>query len=154
MRKLEAAMHDASARKQWSGRGFYKVGSYFKGCMHCGETIEEELPSGRTVVRYLSGHDVFRSYCPKQMGWTYYCWTCSAKDAKCWENAGDIGQDAIRGVRDAVHERRAEMRKNAARNDVPRTPQKTSEIRALEAKIAALMEIVRLEAEIKKLKGE
>jgi hypothetical protein len=45
---------------------YYKVGSTFKGCFHCGS------------------EDVFRSVQPGQVGWWHYCWSCSAKDQECW----------------------------------------------------------------------
>jgi hypothetical protein len=48
-------------RKVW-----YKVGSIFKTCKHCGS------------------YDVFRVYKPHVLGFRHYCYTCSSKDDECW----------------------------------------------------------------------
>jgi hypothetical protein len=45
---------------------WYKVGSVFKACQHCGS------------------YDVFRVYKPQALGFRHYCYTCSAKDQECW----------------------------------------------------------------------
>ena len=66
MNKLQAAMKDKSASSWRERKVMYKVGSYFKGCSNCGETEEVEVgSSGRMVLRYLTGLQVFRSYSPK-----------------------------------------------------------------------------------------
>lgn len=145
MKKLQAAMRDKSA-KTWNERKhYYKVGSYFKGCLHCGETELVETNSGKEVLRYLSGHQVYRSYSPKQIGWTYWCYECGAKDQQCWEDAIDIGRDAIVGNRDAVKNIKKQMRKDSVRNDeaIVRTPTRKEEIAKLEAELARLMEVLR-----------
>ena len=78
------------------------------------------------------------------MGWTYWCYECGAKDEKCWENAIDIGQDAIVGSRDSVRARKAEMRRDAVKNDVvPKAPSRASEIARLEVELARLMEMLK-----------
>lgn len=79
----------------------YKIGSALKGCHSCGEW-EMRQYGRRSLKYYFSGHDVWRSYCPSQTGWTYYCYTCSAKDHKAWENAKDVGEEALRGSREAL----------------------------------------------------
>ena len=145
MNKLQAAMKDKSASSWRERKVMYKVGSYFKGCSNCGETEEVEVgSSGRMVLRYLTGLQVFRSYSPKWMGWTYWCYECGAKDEKCWENAIDIGQDAIVGSRDSVRARKAKMRRDAVKNDVvPKAPSRASEIARLEVELARLMEMLK-----------
>lgn len=145
MNKLQAAMKDKSASSWRERKVMYKVGSYFKGCSNCGETEEVEVgSSGRMVLRYLTGLQVFRSYQPSAVKWTYWCYECGAKDEKCWENAIDIGQDAIVGSRDSVRARKAEMRRDAVKNDVvPKAPSRASEIARLEAELARLMEMLK-----------
>jgi len=86
MTKLQAAMKDQSAKKAKEGRGYFRCGSAFKACLNCGEYDED-----RKV--YTSGFEVFRSYHPKDRGWTYACFTCGAKDAACWSQAWDLGQE-------------------------------------------------------------
>jgi hypothetical protein len=144
MKKLQAAMRDKAAKRWNESKLYYKVGSVFKGCANCGDYEEDETESGRTKRRYTSGYQVFRSYSPKWMGWTYWCYECGAKDEKCWENAIDIGQDAIVGSRDSVRARKAEMRRDAVKNDVvPKAPSRASEIARLEAELARLMEMLK-----------
>ena len=145
MKKLEAATRDRAAAAWRERKVMYKVGSYFKGCSNCGETTEVEVgSSGRTVLRYLTGLQVFRAYQPSASGFTYWCYECGAKDEKCWENAIDIGQDAIVGSRDSVRARKAEMRRDAVKNDVvPKAPSRASEIARLEAELASLMALLK-----------
>jgi hypothetical protein len=45
---------------------WYKVGSVFKACKHCGS------------------FDVFRTFKPHAVGFTHYCYNCSSKDEQCW----------------------------------------------------------------------
>ena len=144
MKKLQAAMRDKAAKRWNESKLYYKVGSVFKGCVNCGDYEEDETESGRTKRRYTSGYQVFRSYSPKWMGWTYWCYECGAKDEKCWSDAIDIGQDAIVGSRDSVRARKAEMRRDAVHNDnVPKAPSRASEIARLEAELARLMEMLK-----------
>jgi hypothetical protein len=150
MRKLQAAMKDASFNRSRQYRGYYRAGSYFKGCLHCGEV--EWVSFGNTEVkRYLSGYDVFRAYCPAQMGWTYWCYTCGAKDQACWENAEDIGRDAIRGTRGAIAAHKLRLRKEKlawwtrVKVVVP-TPEEVArlaKVAALEDEIRKLQELIR-----------
>ena len=145
MNKLQAATKDAAARTWREKKLYYRVGSYFKGCNNCGEKIEVESDSGKTQVRYLSGYDVFRAYDPHAMGFTYYCWTCSAKDEKCWQDATDIGLPAIRGSRQAMARAKAAFRKSLAKEDrpVPVVPTRHAEIAALGQELAALMAMLK-----------
>lgn len=103
MKKLQAAMRDNSAKAWREKKEMYKVGSFIKGCNNCGEWYMHEMPNGRTVKRYTSGFNVFRLYYPsRHKDLTYYCYDCAARNEKAWENASDIGLDAIVGARDAV----------------------------------------------------
>lgn len=145
MKKLQASMRDKAA-KSWNERKlYYKVGSYFKGCHNCGIREYNELPSGRIEVRYTSGHQVFRSFSPKGMGWTYWCYECGAKDLQCWDGANDIGMEAITGNRDAVRRAKAAVRKDAVINKTPVIKQanRGSEIERLEAELNRLMNILK-----------
>jgi len=139
MNKLQASLRDRAARNSKWGRQCYRIGSFFKGCAKCGEWHWHELANGRKVKRYTSGYDVFRAYCPNDVGWTYYCWNCGAKDSTAWENAQDLGMDAIRGSRDAIANGRAQRRRDNVQNPHDAKDQ------ALEA------EIKRLKVELLKL---
>lgn len=108
MTKLQAAMRDNSAKAWRERKVYYKVGSVFKGCSNCGE-VEEDEETGK--VKFLTGHEVFRSYRPKEVGWTYKCWSCTATDLSCWSGAIDIGQEPILGNRDAVRRKKNALRK-------------------------------------------
>ena len=88
MTKLQAAMRDASAKKWTENRRYYRVGSCFKACANCGE---KGWNKRGTKQVFISGMSVFRSYKPKDIGWTYACTDCGAKDALCWKGAWDIG---------------------------------------------------------------
>ena len=145
MKKLQAAMRDRAAQSWKEKRLYYKVGSYFKGCRQCGEFHWEETESGKEVKRYTSGYDVFRAYDPKWMGFTYWCYTCGAKDLMCWESAEDIGLPAIRGSRDAIRAAKARFRKDHPKNDnpAPAMPTRAAEIKALEQELAALMAMLK-----------
>ena len=139
MKKLQAAMRDRAAASWREKKLYYKVGSVFKGCAHCGDYEEEETDSGCTKRRYTSGHMVYRSFSPSQLGWTYWCWECGAKDQAAWENAIDVGRDAITGDRDAVRRGRYALRKQVVKMEVKVVaPSRAQEIARLEAEIAKL----------------
>jgi len=143
MNKLQAATHDQSAKRWRESKVMYKVGSFFKGCSNCGETEEVEVGnSGRVVLRFLSGTQVFRAYQPSWTKWTYWCWECGAKDLQCWSGATDIGMDAIVGVRSSVREIKATLRKGAVKMET-KAPSRASEIVRLEAALAELMSKLR-----------
>ena len=140
MNKLQASMRDRAAASWRERKLYYRVGSYFKGCAFCGITEEVETSSGRMVLRYRTGLTVFRSYCPKNLGWTYWCWDCGAKDLQCWKGATDIGKDAILGAGDVVAWKKATLRREAVKTAVEaRVPSRASEIARLEAELAKLM---------------
>lgn len=64
----------------------YRVGSYFKGCEHCGDTTE--IPWGQGMKRvWLSGYHVYRIYQPSKHGFMYWCYECGAKDLEAWKPA-------------------------------------------------------------------
>ena len=141
MKKLEAAMRDRSAATWKQRKAMYRVGSYFKGCHNCGEVEWVETAGGREVKRYRSGYEVFRAYQPSWTGWTYWCYQCGAKDGRCWEDAIDLGTDAIVGARDAVRAMRAKFRKDHERNDRPartKDPSREAQIEELTRQIEAL----------------
>jgi hypothetical protein len=144
MKRLQAAMRDVAAKRAIAGRYYYKVGSYFKGCLACGETEWVETKGGGEALRYVSGHQVFRSYCPAQMGWTYWCYECGAKDQQCWKDAADIGLDAVRGTRSAIGKIKYEMRKEKTAIGVRKpTISRDAQIADLEAKLTQLVELLK-----------
>ena len=150
MNKLQAAGKDRSAASWRERKVMYKVGSYFRGCRNCGDTEWVELPSGKEVERWLTGTDVFQAYKPSWSGFTYCCWSCGAKDLRCWDIATDIGLDALVGTRDAVRAVRADRRREAARaeraesrRDEVKAPSRAAEIEALERKIAELEAVLK-----------
>jgi len=139
VKKLQAAMRDKAAKRWRERKVMYKIGSYFQGCANCGETTKVEVGnSGRMVLRYLSGYQVYRAYQPKASGFTYYCYECSAKDLKCWPNALDIGMDAVVGARGSIKEIKMTLRKEAVKMET-RAPSRASEIARMEAELAELM---------------
>jgi hypothetical protein len=149
MNKLQASMKDSSAKAWRESKVYYKVGSYFKGCCHCGETEEIELPSGKIQVRYLSGHNVFRAYDPQWTKWTFYCWDCSAKDLQCWEEdsigsvAAQLGKPAICGTASAKRAQKMALRKSCVGMETKVVlPSRSAEIARLEAKLAELMALL------------
>jgi hypothetical protein len=143
MKKLEAATRDRAAAAWRERKVMYKVGSYFKGCSNCGETEEVEVgSSGRMVLRYLTGLQVFRSYQPSAVKWTYWCYECGAKDLQCWKDAIDIGTDAIVGSRDSVRQRKMVLRKEAVKMET-RAPSRASEIARVEAELVRLMAMLK-----------
>ena len=142
MTKLQAAMKDNSAKGWVERRVMYKVGSCFKGCAHCGDVEVEVLDNGRERKRWKTGMSVYRSYHPKQVGWTYICWDCTAKDEKCWEGAKDIGMDPILGTRSAIANIKAARRREEVGNEramVRRHPTRADEIADLERQVEELM---------------
>jgi hypothetical protein len=147
MKKLEASMRDQAAKSWKQNRVMYKIGSYFKNCENC-STIELVEVGDNLVKRYRDGGPVYRSYCPRVTGWTYYCHRCSAKDGKCWDGATDIGQDAIRGTREAVRKTKYFLRKEALRIGKAAVtqvvvPSRAAQIAELERKIRELEEQVK-----------
>lgn len=139
MTKLQAALKDKSAKAWNETKQYYRIGSHFKGCLNCGIKEEDEDTGS---VRYLSGFQVFRSYKPWWIGWTYKCMECNATDLKCWEGASDIGKEPIVGCRDAVKARKDDIRKAAQDREPrqPRAPRRTrnDEIEELRREIARL----------------
>lgn len=106
MNKLDASVKDASARRaSVSIKHYFKVGSCFKGCRHCGTTEMRVSAKGRAKEVWLDGFNVFRSYDPKFTGWTWWCYDCAAKDFDCWDCTDyaltELGQPPVQGVRSA-----------------------------------------------------
>jgi len=136
MNRLQAAMKESAPRRQAYklAQVGYKIGSYFKGCANCGETEMVETASGREKKVYRSGYFVYRSYVPSRVGWTYWCYTCGAKDLCAWEDAEDIGEEAVRGCRDVV----ADIKK-ARRGEVDESDHIREELRGLEARLRELL---------------
>jgi hypothetical protein len=130
-------MKDAAFNRSREYQHYYRVGSCFKGCHNCGDVV---LSEDSDAKRYTSGFQVFRSYDPKALGWTYWCYECGAKDQACWENANDIGEPPYRGPK------AGKPRYNAApKQTVQPVKQNTdledqvAELRALAEKIKALL---------------
>lgn len=146
MTKLQASLKDKSASTWRERKLMYKVGSCFKGCRQCGDFTIEVTASGKEKKRYLTGMNVFRAFCPTQLGWTYLCWDCSAKDHRCWEDANDVGEDARLGNREAVRKMKAERRKDLEGQARPKTVvvehSRASRIEALECQLQDLMKML------------
>lgn len=136
MNHLQAAMKESAPRRQAYklSKVGYKVGSYFKGCCNCGETDVVEIASGREKKVYLSGYFVYRAYVPARVGWTYWCYTCGAKDLRAWEGAEDIGEEAIRGVRSAIVEI-----KKGRRGEVDMSSRLREELREVQERLLELL---------------
>jgi hypothetical protein len=141
MKKLQAAIKDSNWRKNYKlNKVAYKVGSFFKACHHCGDYELDD--AGRK--RYSSGYEVYRSYAPKDVGFTYWCYLCGAKDQAAWENASDIGQDARRGSRQAILDHKREDRKRLATiKETPKRETIESQIDRLEIQLRQLMAAAR-----------
>ena len=127
----------------------YKVGSPMKGCAHCGDVVVDE-DTGR--ARYVSGFQVFRAYKPWNTGWTWMCAECGAKDLRCWAPDQDgmveamLGKEPIVGTREAVGQRKYELRKSLAKAAPAPDPQELARkerIRQLEAKLEVLLQLTR-----------
>ncbi len=80
----------ASARDrrhvQWKqmGRHMRKISSSFFGCLNCGEFEVRTTRGGKRWKFWFKQGDVYQSYYPDKVGWSEYCFECSAKDDKCW----------------------------------------------------------------------
>lgn len=142
MTPLQAAMKDKSSKKWSEKKVMYKVGSCFKACSHCADAKYLIDENGREIMRYLTGMQVFRSYHPSQVGWTYWCWDCGAKDLQCWEGAVDIGMDPILGNADSVSRGRMARRKEFARNNQEIIPSRVEKISQMESELKRLMRLL------------
>ena len=115
MNKLQAAMKDKSAAGWRERKQYYKVGSPMKACYQCGEVVEDD----RGKPRWITGMQVFRSYRPWEIGWTFKCWDCGATDLRCWADdqlglvAREIGREPILGNREVVRAKKQALRKAA-----------------------------------------
>lgn len=85
MTKREAYRKDQQAlqHRALEVRFGYRVGSFFKGCEHCGDTMTIRCGNGERRV-WLSGYHVYRIYQPTRQGFMYWCYECGAKDRKAW----------------------------------------------------------------------
>ena len=101
-------MRDRAARNWRASKTYYRVGSVFKACLNC------------------EGYDVFRAYKPKETGWTYWCYTCGAKDENAWLNAV-CGEEPFVGTRSAIREHRNQVRREQAAETRARSPRAESE---------------------------
>lgn len=153
MKLLQAAICDRAARSWREHKVYYRVGSVFKGCANCGDTEEEKQGSGRIVVRYTSGFQVFRSYDPAWVGWTWWCYECGAKDLRAWapDQLGlveaQLGKPPVQGAREVIAAHKYVLRKKLMkfnpRTAVPRASSRVSEIARLEAEVARLMTVLK-----------
>ena len=115
MNKLQAAMKDRSAASWKERRQYYKVGSWRKGCAFCGMVVLDDDDR----EKFVTGMNVFRSYRPWQIGWTFKCWDCGATDLICWADdqfglvSEQLGKEPILGVRDVVASKKYALRKKA-----------------------------------------
>jgi len=134
-------MRDRVARTWPERKLYYKVGSVFKGCDHCGELDEE----GK---KFTTGTNVYRSYKPWDMKWTYKCWDCGSTDLQCWADAIDIGMEPILGAREVVRKKKLMLRQMSLDQKAKVvSPDKAMLIAQLEQKLA------KLEAMVSKEKG-
>jgi len=136
MNRLQAAMKESAPRRQAYklAQVGYKIGSYFKGCHNCGETDMVETASGKEKKVYRSGYFVYRAYVPSRVGWSYWCYVCGAKDDLAWEDAADIGEEAVRGTRDAI----ADIKK-ARRGEIGQTDHIREQLREVEERLRVLL---------------
>jgi ribosomal protein L44E len=148
MNRLQAAMRESAPRRQTHKlkKVAYKIGSFFKGCAFCGDTEEKQVGSRMKVV-YLSGYNVWRAYVPRRVNWTYWCYDCGAKDGQCWDNARDIGLDAIRGSRSAIKELRRQFHRGLSKDEPVERP-KVEAVDPLEKELTDLR--VQIEAILRK----
>jgi hypothetical protein len=152
VKRLEAAIKDSAARRWSERRTYYRVGSFMKGCANCGETELVELPNGKEVLRYTSGFQVFRSYDPKWVGWTWWCYECGAKDLKCWSPdplgmvEAELGKPPVQGARGVKSAKKYELRRELmrfAKADAPKVSTCDEEIARLEEQLANLIEALK-----------
>jgi len=150
MNKLQVSMKGASAKKWSENRHYFRVGSYMKGCAHCGDTKEVETPSGGVRIVYTSGFQVFRTYDPQWMGCTWFCWECGAKDLQCWSPdqagmiAAELSKPPVQGSREAKASAKYALRKSLPKMDVKaKVPTRNMEIARLENELARLMAAVK-----------
>ncbi len=122
MKKSRADSRDFNANRRQGialSKIGYRCGSSYKGCHNCGDW-EMRWVGKRRRKWYTSGKDVWRSYSPASMPedwrWTYWCYTCGARDEECWENASDIGEEYSR----------AEKRRARGSNSTPGRRRKTA----------------------------
>jgi hypothetical protein len=96
MKKYEANRKDRAHAMRWRLLKIaHKVGGSFKGCQQCGVRV----PLGRRTL-WLTGHNVYRAFVPARTGWTWYCWDCSARDLRAWDDTRDeLGTDFRSGCR-------------------------------------------------------
>jgi hypothetical protein len=134
MNKLQASMRDRSAQGWREAKLYYRVGSCFKACNHCGEYDED-----RKI--WLSGTDVRRSYNPAWVGFTYKCWSCLATDLQVYPDATDIGKEPRILTREDKIRLKVEVRK-AAQPRKERVVREDPRIAELEARIKVLKEML------------
>jgi hypothetical protein len=99
MTKLQASMKDKSAKGWRERKLYYRVGGCCKGCQSCGEVDEqrarhvwsEVFQRKVRVEHYTCGYQVFRSFAPKAMGWTFKCFECQATDIAAWGPSKEMG---------------------------------------------------------------
>jgi hypothetical protein len=101
MTKLQAAMKDKSAKNWRERKLYYRVGGCVKGCQTCGKVDPErerhvwsEVFQRKVLVQhYVCGYQVFRSFSPIAMGWTFKCFECGAIDVAAWGPSPEIGKE-------------------------------------------------------------
>lgn len=113
-------MRDRAAKGWRERKMWYRVGSVFKACYHCGST------------------DVFRSYKPWVVKWTYKCFECLSTDANCWENPQNLGEEPRILPREEAAAWKREQRKT--RDLALKEERLADEIAEIKARIAELEE--------------
>lgn len=149
MKKLQAAMRDNASKAWKQSKSMFKIGSTFKGCRHCGITEWREMPNGNEKEFWTTGTNVYRSYLPQAIGWTYWCWDCGAKDEPVWDNAIDIGLEPILGARDVVMKKKYALRQehiNATAKAKVVVPSRTAKIDELERQLEQLRALIKAQS--------
>lgn len=101
MTKLQATMKDKSAKGWRERKLYYRVGGCVKGCQSCGQTDpqrarhvwSEVFQMKVKVQHYTCGYQVFRSFSPRAMGWSFKCFECGATDIAAWGPSQEIGKE-------------------------------------------------------------
>ena len=158
MKRMQASMRDRAASKWRESKLYYRVGSPMKGCDHCGEIGYSK--KGKEI--FISGYNVFRSYKPWAIGWTWKCMDCNSVDLNAWAddvtgiNSSQLGKEPQRGMRSylnlakegsAIGDREYKLRKELMGISAPKVKEQPLDVHrrepAIDAKIKAIEDKMR-----------